>query len=52
MTTVKGVLPVGAGDERVGDFNLTGHGEEDLLVLCGKAMKDMVVVNLNMLRSC
>ena len=24
MTTVKGVLPVGAGDERVGDFNLTG----------------------------
>ena len=26
MTTVKGVLVVDAGDERVGDFNLTGHG--------------------------
>jgi hypothetical protein len=24
MTTVKGVLPVVARDERVGDFNLTG----------------------------
>jgi hypothetical protein len=24
MTTVKGVLPVGAGDERVGDFDLSG----------------------------
>ena len=51
MTTVKGVLPVGAGDERVGDFNLTGHGEEGVVVLCTKASKDVVVDNLNMLRS-
>ena len=40
-----------AGDEHVGDFNLTGHGEEDVMVLCTKVMKDVVVDNLNMLRS-
>ena len=39
MTTVKGVLVVDAGDERVGDFNLAGHGEEDAVMLCSKASK-------------
>ena len=52
MTTVKGMLPVGAGDERVGDFNLTGHGEEGVVVLCAKAIKDVVVDYLNIVRSC
>ena len=52
MTTVKGVLPVGAGDERVDDFNLTGHGEEDMVVLCTKASKDVVVDYLKLSRSC
>ena len=52
MTTVKGVLLVGAGDERVGDFNLTGHGEEDVVVLCTKATKDVVVDYLIIVRSC
>ena len=52
MTTVKGVLPVGAGDERVGDFNLTGHSEEYVVVLCAKAIKIVVMDYLNIFRSC
>ena len=52
MTSVKGVLPVGAGDERVGDFNLTGHGEEGVVVLCTKASKIVVVDYQIIVRSC
>ena len=45
------VLPVVARDERVGDFNLTGHGEEDVVVLCAKAIKIVVMDYLNIFTS-